>query len=86
MQKPCDHLRASDNAPARTVGCEECMQSGDTWVHLRRCLRCGHIGCCDASKNKHAAKHHETTKHPTIQSFETGETWKWCYLDSVTIN
>lgn len=86
MQKACDHLRLADNAPPRTPdGCEECLKMGETWVQLRRCLHCGHIGCCDSSKNKHATKHFDTTKHPTIQSFEQGETWKWCYIDEVTI-
>ncbi|MFZ2490228.1 MAG: UBP-type zinc finger domain-containing protein [Thermoanaerobaculia bacterium] len=86
MQKPCEHLKAHDNALARTAGCEECLQAGETWVQLRRCLRCGHVGCCDASKNKHASRHYEETKHPVIQSFEAGEYWKWCYADNITVN
>ena len=80
----CEHLRSNDDAPPNTPnGCEECLASGDSWVHLRRCLRCGHIGCCDSSKNKHATKHYHRTKHPVIQSFQPGETWKWCYVDEV---
>jgi len=64
-----------------TKGCEECMKIGDTWVHLRICLTCGHIGCCDQSKNKHATKHFKEMKHPIIQSFQPGEKWKYCYID-----
>jgi len=82
----CEHLETSDDAPAKTPdGCEECLRTGDTWVHLRRCLHCGHIGCCDASKNKHATKHFHATKHPVIQSFQPGEDWKWCYVDEIGI-
>ena len=72
--------------PARTPnGCEECLQMGDTWVHLRRCLDCGHIGCCDSSKNKHATKHYHRSRHPVVQSFEPGESWRWCYVDDVGV-
>lgn len=77
----CEHLRSTEDAPARTAGCEECLQSGDNWVHLRRCLQCGHVGCCDSSKNKHATKHYHRSKHPVVQSLEPGEHWKWCYVD-----
>ena len=56
---------------------------GDTWVHLRLCLSCGHVGCCDSSKNKHATKHFHGTKHPLVRSIEPGETWVWCYVDEV---
>lgn len=54
---------------------------GETWVHLRQCLACGHLGCCNSSKNKHAAAHFLATGHPVIRSFEPGETWRWCYVD-----
>lgn len=64
-----------------TKGCEECMKIGDTWVHLRICLTCGHVGCCDQLKNKHATKHFKEKKHPIIQSFQPGEKWKYCYID-----
>jgi uncharacterized UBP type Zn finger protein len=83
MPKICDHLAAIDDAPPRTPGCEECVPMGDRWVHLRRCLSCGHVGCCDSSKNRHATKHFHATQHPVVQSFEPGETWKWCYVDEV---
>jgi len=81
--KLCTHLQASDDAPPRTSGCEECLKLGDRWVHLRRCVRCGHVGCCNSSKNKHATKHFHETAHPVVQSFEPGETWRWCYVDEV---
>jgi uncharacterized UBP type Zn finger protein len=54
---------------------------GDRWVHLRLCLACGHVGCCDSSKNKHASKHAGVTRHPVVQSFEPGESWRYCYVD-----
>ena len=79
----CEHLQADDNVPAKTDGCEECLKTGDTWVHLRRCLRCGHVGCCDNSKNRHATKHFHASTHPVIQSFEPGEDWKWCYVHEI---
>ena len=79
----CVHLSSADDAPARSTGCEECLQLGERWVHLRRCLHCGHVGCCDSSKNKHATKHFQATRHPVVQSFEPGETWRWCYVDEL---
>ena len=62
-------------------GCEDCLKIGDSWVHLRLCLICGHVGCCDSSKNKHATKHFHSTKHPIVQSFEPNEDWRWCFVD-----
>lgn len=81
----CEHLKdAKEDVAAKTpAGCEECLMIGDTWVHLRLCLTCGHVGCCDSSKNKHATKHFHETKHPVIKSFEPGESWKWCYIDEL---
>lgn len=67
----------------RVDGCEECLELGDTWVHLRQCLQCGHVGCCDASPNRHAAAHFEATGHPLITSLERGERWIWCYAHEV---
>jgi uncharacterized UBP type Zn finger protein len=64
--------------------CEDCVKTGDTWVHLRLCLSCGHVGCCDSSKNKHATKHFKSSKHPLIRSIEPGETWVWCYVDEMS--
>lgn len=79
----CTHrnLIKIKNIEQGSKGCEECLKSGDSWVHLRICLTCGHVGCCDQSKNKHATKHFEETGHPVIQSFEPGEDWKYCYID-----
>jgi uncharacterized UBP type Zn finger protein len=79
----CTHLQTDENTAPLTKGCQECLKLGDDWVHLRRCLHCGHVGCCDSSKNKHATKHFRTTHHPVVQSFEPGEMWTWCYVDEV---
>ncbi len=81
MDGICVHLKkVKPNTPN---GCEECLEIGDEWVHLRLCLTCGHVGCCDQSKNKHATKHFHKTKHPVIKSFEKGEEWKYCYADDI---
>ena len=77
----CTHLSEHEDERARTTGCEECMQMGDSWVHLRRCVHCGHVGCCDSSNNKHATKHFHATHHPVVESFEPGEHWRFCYVD-----
>ncbi len=77
----CQHLSERENHSANTEGCEECIEMGSEWVHLRRCVQCGHVGCCDSSVNKHATKHFESTHHPVVQSFEPGERWRWCYVD-----
>jgi uncharacterized UBP type Zn finger protein len=84
--KHCHHLKESPLAKPRAEGCEECLKMGDDWVHLRVCLECGHVGCCDSSKNKHATKHFHATKHPIMRSIEPGETWGWCYIDEVQLN
>lgn len=83
MSKTCGHLDEIQDVKPRTNGCEECLKTGDTWVHLRMCLICGHVGCCDSSKNKHATKHFHETGHPLIESFEPGENWGWCYVDNL---
>jgi uncharacterized UBP type Zn finger protein len=83
-QPVCEHAAAiKDPSPRTPQGCEECLRTGDTWVHLRLCEECGHVGCCDSSKNKHATKHFHATRHPVIASFQPGENWKWCYVDEV---
>jgi len=80
----CAHLKAAREHTANTpAGCEECLASGETWVHLRLCLACGHVGCCDQSKNRHATKHFRATTHPVIRSFEKGEHWRYCYPDDL---
>ncbi|MFP2923762.1 UBP-type zinc finger domain-containing protein [Pyxidicoccus sp. 3LG] len=85
MAEECEHVEQAGNPPPRAAGCEECLASGSGWVHLRRCLDCGHIGCCDSSPNTHATKHFHQTHHPIIQSFEPGEDWMWCYEDEVFV-
>ena len=81
---PCGHAAALADPPTPHVrGCEECLKTGSRWVHLRVCLDCGHVGCCDSSPNKHATKHFHATQHPLIGSLEPGETWGWCYADQV---
>jgi len=83
---PCTHLDMIKTFDANTPeGCEECLQSGSRWVHLRLCLTCGHVGCCDSSPNKHASKHAAEDHHPLVQSFEKGEDWIWCYVDEVAM-
>jgi monovalent cation/hydrogen antiporter len=81
----CEHLAAaSEQAPPRTPnGCEECLAQGLEWVHLRLCLTCGHVGCCDSSIGRHATGHFHQTSHPVMRSFEVGEAWRWCYVDEV---
>ncbi|MFQ6103045.1 MAG: ubiquitin carboxyl-terminal hydrolase 14 [Candidatus Glassbacteria bacterium] len=83
MATDCSHLDQAQDVTPSMDGCEECLESGDTWVHVRMCLICGHVGCCDSSKNKHARRHYEETGHPLIRSAEPGETWGWCYIDEV---
>jgi CPA2 family monovalent cation:H+ antiporter-2 len=82
VSSSCAHLRMARAVRPRARGCEECLQTGDTWVHLRICMTCGHVGCCDSSKNKHASKHYPATEHPIIKSLERGEDWAWCYADA----
>jgi uncharacterized UBP type Zn finger protein len=66
-------------------GCEECLKIGQEWVHLRLCLECGHVGCCDSSIGQHATRHFHQTKHAIMRSLEPGETWGWCYVDEVML-
>jgi len=85
MAPTCSHLADLDldTAPSGN-GCYECSLIGSRWVHLRRCIECGHIGCCDSSPNRHATAHFHTSSHPLVQSFEPGEEWFWCYSDELT--
>ena len=77
--EPCNHFDEPVEVTAHTVGCEDCEKIGGRWVHLRLCLSCGHVGCCDSSPNRHATAHAEGTKHTTIASYEPGERWGYCY-------
>ena len=81
----CAHLRdvSGDVEPRTPEGCEECLKTGDGWVHLRLCMACGHVGCCDDSKNKHASKHVRASGHPVVRSLEPGESWLYCYPDDL---
>jgi uncharacterized UBP type Zn finger protein len=81
----CSHLDLVRDVRPRSRGCEECLKTGDRWVHLRLCLTCGHVGCCDSSPNKHATKHFHQTNHPIMRSLEPGENWGWCYIDQLTL-
>jgi uncharacterized UBP type Zn finger protein len=83
MPEECTHLNQIKIRETDKHVCEECAKTGDTWVHLRLCLVCGHVGCCDSSKNKHATKHFHKTQHPLIRSIEPGESWVWCYVDEI---
>jgi hypothetical protein len=77
----CAHLSAAASAAPQSDGCEECLARGERWVHLRVCLTCGHVGCCDSSQSRHAAEHFQRTGHPIIQAFQPGEGWGWCFID-----
>jgi uncharacterized UBP type Zn finger protein len=82
----CPHIAQLQPVEPRTPdGCEECLKAGGWWVHLRLCLACGHVGCCDSSPSKHATKHFHATSHPVVRSFERGEDWAWCYADQLLI-
>ena len=87
MSAQCAHLdQVRDVLPVTPAGCEECLATGGRWVHLRLCLTCGHVGCCDNSPGRHATKHFHGTKHPIIRSFERHEDWGWCYVDEVFLD
>jgi hypothetical protein len=83
MEPPCTHLHTIREVSPSHAGCEDCLRIGGRWVHLRLCLACGHVGCCDQSPNRHAAAHFHAVGHPLIQSLEPGENWLWCYVDEV---
>lgn len=82
----CEHLSRLMSPRALPVkpsaeGCEDCLRTGGRWVHLRLCMTCGHVGCCDSSPSRHATRHFRASCHPVVKSFEPGESWAWCYLD-----
>jgi hypothetical protein len=81
----CEHLDTIEflDSPGEIPGCEDCLKIGGTWVHLRMCHACGHIGCCDNSPNRHATAHFNESGHPLIRSVEPGEDWSWCYVDEL---
>jgi uncharacterized UBP type Zn finger protein len=83
----CTHLGTITvfDLPASVDGCEDCLREGGVWLHLRICLECGHVGCCDDSPNRHATAHYHGAGHPLIRSLEPGEEWSWCYIDEVAM-
>ena len=83
MRSRCTHLGQIKFTSTDQHVCAQCVKLGDTWMHLRMCLVCGQVGCCDSSKNKHATKHFHETGHPLVRSIEPGERWIWCYTDEV---
>lgn len=77
----CEDMTIRAEAEARTPdGCEECLAEGRRYVHLRKCVECGHVGCCDSSPGRHATRHFEQTGHPVMRSFQDGEEWLWCFV------
>jgi uncharacterized UBP type Zn finger protein len=83
MATDCTHINQLGEVTPSAKGCEDCLKIGAKWMHLRLCMTCGHVGCCDDSPNRHATKHFNTTGHPVIKSFEPGEEWGWCYVDEL---
>jgi uncharacterized UBP type Zn finger protein len=86
QRQECGHTdQIREGVVPSAQGCEDCLRTGDTWVHLRECLICGHVGCCDSSPNRHASKHFHATEHPIVKSFEPGEDWRWCFVDEMLV-
>jgi hypothetical protein len=84
MADSCTHLDSTRDVVPSSTGCEDCLRIGGRWVHLRLCMTCGHVGCCDNSPNRHATAHfHEYEDHPLVRSYEPGEDWWWCYVDEL---
>jgi uncharacterized UBP type Zn finger protein len=82
----CTHLDSiRDVQPDSTQGCPDCLAEGSRWVHLRECLQCGHVGCCDSSPKRHASAHFHSTAHPIVRSIEPGEDWRWCFVDETIV-
>jgi len=85
LGRECTHLDQINDVEPSADGCEEYLQMGDTWMHLRECLTCGYVGCCDSSPNRHATEHFHATEHPIIRSFELGQDWRWCFVDEMLV-
>lgn len=82
----CPHLEElNDAVTSATEGCAECLESGSSWVQLRMCTSCGHVGCCDSSRNRHATRHFQETGHPIIRAYDRAEGWLWCYVDRMMV-
>ena len=84
MSATCLHLDQVHDVTPSSEGCEDRLRTGGWWVHLRMCMTCGHVGCCDNSPNRHAGAHYSGTQHPIIESYEPGEDWWYCYADDLT--
>jgi uncharacterized UBP type Zn finger protein len=85
VTQPCSHLGSIRVTETSTHVCPECVALGDTWLHLRLCLECGQVGCCDSSKNRHATAHFRASTHPLVRSIQPGESWVWCYADDLMV-
>jgi uncharacterized UBP type Zn finger protein len=84
--RECTHRDQVRDVTPRTAGCEECEAAGQRdWFHLRLCMTCGHVGCCDSSPGKHASAHYESSGHPVVRSFQPGEKWGWCFADDLLL-
>ena len=86
MTDPCPHATDIGVVAPSSDGCEDCLAIGGRWVHLRLCMACGHVGCCDSSKNKHATAHFHASGHPVMQTMQPGESWRWCYVDKTMVD
>ena len=82
----CRHVVTVTKVTPSAKGCEECLKTGDWWVHLRICRSCGHVGCCDQSPNKHATAHFQHSRHPIIEGYDPPEGWGWCYVDELFLD
>jgi uncharacterized UBP type Zn finger protein len=81
----CGHTDQIGDVTPSSEDCAQCVALGDTWVHLRMCMSCGQVGCCDSSRNRHAHRHADEASHPIVRSVESGEDWMWCYIDQVLV-
>jgi hypothetical protein len=87
VRATCEHIDVERTVEPSSWGCEDCLRMGSSWVHLRLCMTCGHVGCCDQSPNRHATAHYRTHHdHPVIRSYEPHENWWWCYADQLVFD
>ena len=86
MPDDCAHTGSIHRVTPSALGCEECLRSKSSWVHLRLCRTCGHVGCCDDSPNRHATKHFHQTQHPIIEGYDPPEGWGWCFVDEIVLD
>ena len=85
MAVPCVHLTNISLDPLPEGGCTDCIALGDEWIHLRFCVSCGYVGCCDSSPNRHARRHSADSSHPVVRSKEPGENWAYCFEDDIAV-